>query len=111
MFHSIFTLMKLCFLVMCFVIAFGCALFAGNPHDNFIAHLNAQIGKNIDEIPYYEWPFERDLIQTKELANGNIEKKYKYRGTCKYIFEIDPKIRKIVGARFEGKDSDCYINP
>ena len=89
----------------------GCAFFAGSPHQNFVDHLNAMIGKSIDDTPSYQWPHPEDLIESRILPNGNMENKYKYRGTCRYIFEIDQKTRKIVGARYEGKDTDCYINP
>ncbi len=83
-----------------------------NPHENFKAHLYQTVGQSLDEIPSYQWPFEKDLIDSKVLPNGNIENKYKhYRENCFYIFEIDPKTRKIVGARFEGKETDCVINP
>ncbi len=89
----------------------GCAFFAASPHDNFIGHLNLQIGHNIDNVPYYQIPHKEDIIDSKVLPNGNIENKYLYRGTCRYHYEIDPKTRIIVGARFEGLDTDCSINP
>ncbi|MCL2761517.1 MAG: hypothetical protein FWD70_07730 [Desulfuromonadales bacterium] len=54
---------------------------------------------------------KKTFIDSKELPNGNIENKYKYRRTCVYFYEIDPKTHIIVGARFEGKDTDCVSNP
>ncbi len=81
------------------------------PHENFKAHLYQKIGMRLDDIPSYWWPYEEDKVDTKVLPNGNIENKYKYRGTCFYIYEIDPKTRKIVGARFEGSEKDCVVNP
>lgn len=91
------------------IIFLGCTSLS--PHENFKAHLYQKIGKSIDEIPPYWWPYEEDLIGTQVLQNGNIENKYKYRGTCVYIYEVDPKTRKVVGASFEGKESDCVVNP
>ena len=99
------------FLVFGALFISGCAFFAASPHDNFIAHLNSQIGKNIDEVPYYQIPHREDMINSKNLPNGNIENEYKYRGTCRYFYEINPVTHKIVGARFEGNDKDCSINP
>jgi hypothetical protein len=92
------------------LISFGCPRIT--PHENFKAHLYGQIGMSLDEIPSYQWPFEKDKVDFKVLPNGNIENKYKhYRGNCFYIFEIDPKTRKIVGARYEGSERDCVVNP
>src|SRR6266567_6504304 len=106
--------MKLnCFLFSLIVILLlaGCVFFAPSPHENFIGHLNLAIGKDIDTIPPFWLPHEGDLLDSKILPNGNIENRYQYRGTCKYYYEINTKSRKIVAARFEGKDSDCSINP
>jgi hypothetical protein len=89
----------------------SCAFFAGSPHDNFKAHLYHTIGINIDSIPYYQMPSKQSLISSRELPNGNIENKYMHRGTCVYFIELDPKTRIIVGARFEGSESDCVVNP
>jgi len=100
-----------CFLIISAFLISGCVFFAGSPHDNFIGHLNYQIGNNIDEVPYYQIPHREDLINSKKLPNGNIENKYKYRGTCRYFYEINPETRKIVSSRFEGDDKDCSINP
>jgi hypothetical protein len=87
----------------------GCA--SMSPHENFKAHLHAAIGQRMDRIPPYHWPYERDFVNTKILPNGDIEKTYKYLRTCKYIFEINPGTNTIVGARFEGSENDCVINP
>lgn len=89
----------------------GCAFSAGSPHENFKSHLYAEVGKSIENAPSYSWRHEKDLIAAKSLPNGNIENKYRYRGSCVYFFEIDPKTRTIVGARFEGKETDCIVNP
>lgn len=96
---------------MAALIMSGCAFFAGSPHENSKEILHGKIGRNIDNIPPYALGQKSELIDSKVLSNGNIENKYKLRGTCIYVFEIDPKTRTIVGTRFEGKETDCVINP
>ena len=95
--------------ILIVTVALGCA--GITPHENFMDSLKNAIGRSLDNKPSYLWPHEEDLIDSKTLPNGNIENRYKYLRTCKYIFEIDPKTRTIVAARFEGKESDCVINP
>jgi hypothetical protein len=73
--------------------------------------LHSTIGRSIDNVPPYEWPHAEDLIDITPLPNGNSEYRYKYLRTCRYIFEVDPKTRTIIGARWEGKETDCVINP
>ncbi len=87
----------------------GCSTI--NPHENFKEALYDSIGQSIDNVPNYLWPDEKALVSSKLLPNGNIENKYKHLRSCRYIFEINPKTRTIVGARFEGKETDCVINP
>lgn len=89
----------------------GCVFFAGSPHDNFKVQLQSKMGKQIDKIPPYSFPNEMKLIDSQNLPNGNIENKYIHQRTCMYFIEIDPKTRTIVGVHFEGKESDCVINP
>jgi hypothetical protein len=81
-----------------------------SPHENFLQGLHSKIGQNIDSLSPY-WTHQEDLIDTTRLPNGDVEYRYKYFGTCRYIFEVNPSTHIIVGARFEGKDSDCVINP
>lgn len=88
---------------------FGCSSIT--PHENFKESLHGAIGRNIDNVPSYLWPHKEDLISSEPLPNGNMENRYKYLRSCILIFEIDPKTRTIVGARFEGKETDCVINP
>lgn len=90
---------------------YGCAFFAGSPHENFKEILHSNIGQNIDNIPSYALGQGSKLIDSKVLSSGNIENKYMHRGTCIYIFEIDPITRKIVGTSFEGSEKDCVVNP
>jgi hypothetical protein len=91
------------------LLIFGCSTI--DPHENFMNSLNSLIGKKWTELPRYQFPSEKDLISKKILPNGNLEKKYKALRTCVPVFEINPKSDIIVGAGFEGKESDCVINP
>ena len=98
-------------LTIALLIMSGCIFFAKNPHENFKEILYGTIGHSVDNVPPYQWPQKSKLIDSKQLLNGNIENKYRHEGTCIYFFEVDPKTRTIVGARFEGKEPDCVINP
>lgn len=91
------------------IVCMGCSVLS--PHENFKSILHSNVGRSLDEIPPTQFPHEKDIISTKKLPNGNIENRYKYRVSCVYIYEIDPKTRRIVGASFEGKETDCVINP
>ncbi len=102
---------KCSLLVTCMLSMSGCIIFAESPHEIFKGHLNVQVGENIDDVPPFQIPHKEDLIGSKILSNGNIENEYKFRGTCRYFYEINPKSRKIVSTRFEGKETDCIINP
>lgn len=82
-----------------------------NPHENFKKSLYGTIGRDMDNVPPYSWPHKKDLISSVPLPNGNMENRYKYLRNCILIFEIDLKTRIIVDARFEGKETDCVINP
>ena len=87
----------------------GCASIS--PHENFKRALYETVGHSMDNVPPYEWPHKEDLIDVTRLPNGNAEYRYDYGRTCRYIFEVDPATHLIIGARFEGKDTDCVINP
>ncbi len=100
---------RLSFLIFLLMLFAGCA--TTSPHENFKAHLYQKVGMSLDEIPPYWWPYEEDLIDSNVLANGNLRNRYKYRGTCVYIYEINPQTRIIVDAGFEGKETDCIVNP
>jgi hypothetical protein len=98
----------------------GCFIGLPDPHENFIEILHSQIGHKWNEMPSYQFPSEEHLISSRALPNGNIEKRYKRhkrtwgfgeKGTCIQIYEIDPKTDIIVDAGFEGKKTDCVINP
>lgn len=101
--------MQLIVITVLALVASGCP--GLTPHENFKSHLRGEIGEIVDNAPSYSWRNEKDKIDSRVLPNGNIENKYKYRGSCVYYFEITPKTRKIVGARFEGSEKDCVVNP
>ena len=84
-----------------------------SPHANFKQSLYGAIGRSIDNVPVGRWPYKEALIDVTRLPNGHAEYRYDYiyGRTCRYIFEVDPATHLIVGARFEGKDTDCVINP
>jgi len=79
------------------------------PHENFKNALNAMIGYRIDEIQP-GWARAGDFVSKSTLPNGHLEYWYK-ETSCSYFFEVDPLTKKILGARFEGRDEDCVIFP
>lgn len=81
------------------------------PHENFKNHIYGEIGESISKAPDYSWRNEKKVVKSKLLPNGNIENEYKYRGSCQYFFEINPKTGIIASARFEGQESDCVVVP
>lgn len=108
--NSIYKFFTIAFLVLLIT---SCAL--TDPYKNFKGHMGANIGKNIDDAPNYSWRYNPKEI-SDPLPNGNIEYKYEHKnrkGTCRYIFEVDPKTRTIVNWRYDGEDKDkaCYVNP
>lgn len=101
--------MKMSFAGCLFTLFLGCS--SVTPYENFKNILLTNVGRNIDDNYPGSWVNPEDLIDVTPLPNGNEEYRYKYLRTCRYIFEVDPGTRKIVGARFEDKESDCFINP
>ena len=89
---------------------FGCV--SVSPHENFKNALYANIGFKLKEIQP-GWARDSDLIDTLPLPNGNTEYQYTsiYLQSCRYMFEVDKNTSKIVGARFNGKKTDCVIYP
>lgn len=81
-----------------------------SPHDNFNAHMQNNVGKALDD-PTTNWIRPEVLVATKELANGNFENEYRFRGTCRYFFEYERQSRRIVAWRSEGNAQDCAIVP
>lgn len=80
------------------------------PHENFKQHMSHNVGKRIDD-PRLNWVNQRVLIGSTTLPNGNIENEYRFRETCRYFFEVDPKSRVILRWRFQGTERDCQIVP
>lgn len=81
------------------------------PHENFKNTMSYSVGKSIDDPPRITGAYPDALVSSKILPNGNIENQYRWRGTCRYFFEIDQQTHKIVGWRFEGSERDCEIVP
>ncbi len=80
-----------------------------SPHENFKDHMQVNVGRSIDDTRSWKRPDR--LLGRKVLENGNIENEYEYTRTCRYFFEYDPETRIVVNWRFEGKESDCVVNP
>ncbi len=95
------------------LVMLGCATVT--PHDNFINHLHWVVGKNWTWLRNnHQLPGETFLVSSKELLNGNIEKRYKWtmgKYTCTNIYEIDPMSELVVRTGFEGRDEDCVSPP
>jgi len=79
------------------------------PHENFKAHMEYNVGKNIG-LPQ-KWMGIDRYVGSKTLQNGNVENEYKLLGACRYFFEINPASKIIVSWRFEGGKKDCAIAP
>lgn len=86
------------------------ACYTVTPHENFKNTMSFNVGKKIDS-PKVNWVREEYFTDSVVLPNGNIENKYRWRGTCRYFYEIDSKTKTIVGWRFEGTEHDCAIPP
>lgn len=99
-------------LVICMGGLLGCHILS--PRQNFIEHINSNIGRDISSMQNFEFGYKDDLIETKPLANGNYENKYKgssHLGDCIYVFEIDSKTNKILSWRIDGDPNACIVNP
>jgi len=87
-----------------------------DPYKYFQHQLQAEVGENIDNVPPHSWQVRPKLVAIKPLLNGNTEYLYEfenYRGLCRYVLEVDPKTRRIVGWKYEGEDKDkaCFLIP
>lgn len=76
-------------------------------HENFVKILQSSVGKKFDRA---RWT-EIDLIDRTELPNGYVAYRYLAGGTCRRIFEADPKTDIVVAARWEGEAKHCIIIP
>lgn len=79
-------------------------------HSGFVAGLKKHIGKKITDVRG-GWANREDLVSRIELANRNVAYKYRYQGTCRYTFEVDPKTDLIVAVSWEGEARHCAIVP
>ena len=76
--------------------------------------MDAQVGQSIDNASYYG--FRSRPVDIKTLPSGNFEYRYvlgSFRGTCKYILEVDKTTRKVIAWHYDGEDKDkaCFVNP
>ena len=95
------------------VLSTSCMGDIATAHQNFKVQLNKAVGTSIDDTRPGTWVDHRKPINVRTLTNGNVEYTYLYmRGrSCRFMFEVNPSTRIIVNVRFEGKESDCVINP
>lgn len=103
----------LSFAVAVAILSSSCVGDVVTAHENFKDQLKKAVGTSIDDTRPGTWADRREPIEVRTLTNGNVEYTYLYmRGrSCKFMFEVNPSIRMIVSVRFEGKKSDCVINP
>jgi hypothetical protein len=88
-------------------------------HQNFVGGLQKNVGKTFekegDTIRYSSrsggWAPYDGLVSRTVLPNGHVAYKYRYQGTCRYTFEVDPKTDIIVAATWEGEAKHCAIVP
>ncbi|MFY8014263.1 MAG: hypothetical protein ACOVN3_02365 [Limnohabitans sp.] len=94
------------------MLLFACIGFVGcssiTPHENFISQMNAAIGKPFNSSRM-TWGGEKYHLSTRTLPNGNVERGYQFRGTCKYFFELDSTTNMVYGWRYEGLKKDCEV--
>lgn len=102
-----------CFTAASLFITFSLSCATISPHQNFKDQLKKAVGTSIEDTRPGTWVDRRKPINVRTLTNGNVEYTYLYvRGrSCEFMFEVNPSTRIIVNARFEGKESDCVINP
>ena len=95
------------------ILSSSCVGDVATAHRNYQDQLKKAVGTSIDDTRPGTWVDHREPINVRTLTNGNVEYTYVYmRGrSCKFMFEVNPTTRIIVNARFEGKESECVINP
>lgn len=81
------------------------------PHENFKSLMAHNIGSSIDKPNVAGSTQLQYLLKSRSLPNGNVENKYRGRGSCRIFFEFDPKTRIIINWHFEGSEQDCGIVP
>lgn len=83
-------------------------------HQGFVTGLQNNVGKKFETVRKGEtggWAWDRDQIDRTELPSGHVAYKYRYQGSCRYTFEVDPKTDVIVSASWEGEARHCAIVP
>ncbi len=75
------------------------------PHENFKLIIGGRVGHNVN----VDRPSNK-AVSVIALPNGHKELGFQYRGTCRYFYEVDGE-GTILAWRFEGKESDCVIQP
>jgi hypothetical protein len=82
------------------------------PHENFKHIIGQRVGQNIygSDLRRAGFPYPKNLLSVRELGGGRKEYEYKFRGACRYFYEVD-EAGTIIGWRFTGPESDCIIVP
>ncbi|MBD3813530.1 MAG: hypothetical protein IE917_15095 [Betaproteobacteria bacterium] len=88
-------------------------------HDGFVAGLQNNVGRQFNRVKSTAvrsgetggWAPDAAFVSRTELPSGHIAYKYRYQGTCRYTFEVNPKTDLIVAASWEGEASHCAIVP
>jgi len=96
-------------------------------HENFVSSLQSQVGQKIERVeegsrkfstrPATPFPNnvtyleDKYLIDIATLPNGNVIYKYRAFGTCRRIYEVDPKTDIIIAVSWKGEAKDCIIVP
>ncbi len=79
------------------------------PHENFKEHMADSVGRSLDSANWSKAYIKPTTVRS--VLNGNVENEYKWRGTCRYFIEFDPRTRIIVRWRFTGSEEDCTVVP
>ncbi len=88
-------------------------------HTGFVAGLQKNVGRKFERVQSRKgsvgetggWAMKEELVDQRDLPNGHIAYKYRYQGTCRYTFEVDPMTDIIVAASWEGDARHCAIVP
>ena len=92
----------------------GCSTQQYDPefwHQNFMAILQNTVGRTLASVRSGGWAPDAAFVSRTDLPNGHIAYKYRYQGTCRYTFEVDPGSGIIVAASWEGEARHCAIVP
>lgn len=95
-------------LVLLALVCVSMACSSMTQHENFLAHMELNIGKDYERHDG-QGMAAQNFVQSKTLPDGNVEREYKYRRSCKLFFTVNPVTRIVLNWRYEGSDSDCAI--